>query len=276
MPRGHAVGDIMRMRLLLVLSICLGLAAACSRDEAPPPAAGAPAAPAAAAPAAAAAEPAVDRVFKVEELDQMLAPIALYPDSLLAQVLMAATYPGDVADAVAWSKANTSVTGDAAVVAVQTQPWDPSVQSLVAFPQALATLGQDPAWVQKLGDAFLAQPEDVMDSVQRLRRKAQGAGNLASNEYVNVSSQPAAAPAPAAGGGDGYSDDGATYSDGGDVINEGDTIIIEPAQSDTVYVPSYDPGTAYGAWDYPSYPPMYYPPSSYWYPGQALMTGLAW
>ncbi|MCM2319544.1 MAG: DUF3300 domain-containing protein, partial [Pseudomonas sp.] len=138
-------------------------------------------APPAAAPAAA--------VFRQEELDQMMAPLALYPDALLAQVLMASTYPGDVADAVAWSKANPKASGDDAVRQVADQPWDPSVQSLVAFPAVLVTLGQDPAWVQRVGDAFLAQPSDVMDSVQRLRRQAKAAGNLESNEQQTVTVQ---------------------------------------------------------------------------------------
>ena len=91
------------------------------------------------------------KTFSTEELDQMLAPVALYPDPLLAQLLMAATYPGDFADAVAWSKAHPDAKGDEAVLQVASQPWDPSVQALVAFPQALATLGQDLAWVQRLG-----------------------------------------------------------------------------------------------------------------------------
>ncbi len=111
--------------------------------------------------------------FKAEDLDQMLAPIALYPDPLLAQVLMACTYPAEVAEAAQWSQSNAKQKGDAAVTAVQGKPWDPSVKSLVAFPQALATMDQEPEWVQKVGDAFLAQPNDVMDSVQRLRAAAQ-------------------------------------------------------------------------------------------------------
>jgi len=127
-----------------------------------------------AAPAGAASASAV---FSEGEIDQMMAPIALYPDSLLAQLLMAATYPGDFADAVKWSAAHPDEKGDAAVTKVANQPWDPSVQSLVAFPQVLATFGKDPAWVQKVGDAFLAQPDAVMDSVQRLRAKAQAPGN---------------------------------------------------------------------------------------------------
>jgi hypothetical protein len=125
----------------------------------------------------------------------MMAQIALYPDPLLSQVLMAATYPDEFAQAVAWAKAHPDAKGDAAVKMVENQPWDPSVASLVAFPDALITLGDRPDYVRNLGDAFLAQPQDVMDSVQRLRRSAQKAGNLQSNEQVNVSVQ--AAPAPA-------------------------------------------------------------------------------
>ncbi|QSX79186.1 DUF3300 domain-containing protein [Agrilutibacter solisilvae] len=187
-------------------------------------------------------------MFRREELDQMVAPIALYPDELLAQVLMASTYPGDVADAVAWSKANPNAKGDDAVRQAGSQPWDPSVQALVAFPQALTVLGQDPGWVQRLGDAFLAQPGDVMDAVQRLRQKAQTAGNLQTNEYQRVSMEAAPpAPAPAVGG----------------VIEQApaQTIIIEAADPEVVYVPSYNPTEVYGSWDYPAYPPPYYPPS---------------
>ena len=262
----------MRIPLVFVVSAALLLASSCSRDKSATPAtAPAAAPPAAATPAAAAPAAAVPKqqVFGVEELDQMVAPIALYPDPLVAQVLMAATYPGDVSEAAAWAKANPDANGDAAVRQVANQPWDPSVQSLVAFPQALATLGQDPPWVQRLGDAFLAQPDDVMDAIQRLRHKAQSAGNLASNEYQKVSVQPAAAPAapePAMGSVESYP---------APVSNE--TIIIESADPETVYVPSYDPNTAYGQWDYPSYPPSYYPPPQSYYPmGGVLATGLAW
>ncbi|MGL4318645.1 MAG: DUF3300 domain-containing protein [Pseudomonas sp.] len=200
-----------------------------------------------------------EAVFSEQELDRMLAPLALYPDSLLAQVLMASTYPGDVADAVAWSRANPDSSGDTAVHAVASQPWDPSVQSLVAFPAALATLGQDPAWVQQVGDAFLAQPDAVMDSVQRLRRQAQAAGHLESNEQQRVTEQPAE-PAPAPSG-------------SGAVVQQPSTIIIEPAQPQVVYVPSYNPNVVYGTWPYPA-PPVYYPPPPGYYFGGALATGL--
>lgn len=261
----------MRVCHRCTLLLALLTLSACSDEEAPPqaqatasvPVAEVPvAAPAAVPPSVPVPAAAANALFGPEELDQMLAPLALYPDALLAQVLMAATYPGDVADAVAWSKAHPDSSGDVAVRAVAEQPWDPSVQSLVAFPAALAALGQDPTWVQRVGDAFLAQPDAVMDSVQRLRRKAQAAGHLESNEQQRVTVQPAApAPAPA---------------DSTVVVQQPaapSTIIIEPAQPQVVYVPSYNPNVVYGTWPYPS-PPAYYPPPPGYYFGSALATGL--
>ena len=204
-----------------------------------------PAPPAAAPAAAPAAKPA-----SKEQLEQLLSPIALYPDSLLSQVLMAATYPADVAEAAKWSKAHKDEKGDAAVKMVQDQAWDPSVQSLVAFPQILQVMGDQPDWVQKLGDAFLASSKDVLDAVQRLRQKAQQAGNLKSNEQqkVIVEQEP---------------------------TTQQTIIKVEPAQPETVYVPAYNPQVVYGTWPYPSYPPYYYPPPPYYYPGAALASGIA-
>lgn len=249
----------MRMPLLCVLSVVLCLDAAASMalaEDLPAP-----------DPAPAEARQAV---FNQEQLDQMLAPIALYPDPLLAQVLMASTYPGEVTEAVAWSKANPKAQGDDAVKQVAKQTWDPSVQSLVAFPQVLVVLGQDPVWVQRLGDAFLAQPDDVMASVQRLRHQAQTAGNLTSNQYQNVTVQaaPAAAPAPAPASSGGAQSAPASSS-------STSTIIIQPADPQVVYVPTYNPTTTYGTWAYPASPPVYYPPSPMYYAGTALMAGLA-
>lgn len=192
-------------------------------------------------------------VFSNAELDQMFASIALYPDPLLAQVLMASTYPGDVADAAKWSKANPDAKGESAVSQVASQPWDPSVQSLAAFPEVLASLGQDAAWVQRMGDAFLAQPDAVMDSVQRLRHEADQSGNLKSNEYQQVSTEPTTNPA--------YSTD--------------TTIIIEPSDPEVIYVPSYDPTVVYAGYGWGGYPPYYYP-APYYYPGAALATGIMW
>ncbi len=237
---------------------------------APAPAA-TPAAPVPAAPPTAAPAPA-QAVFRAEELDQMMAPIALYPDSLLAQVLMASTYPGNVADAVAWSKANPKASGDAAVRQVADQPWDPSVQSLVAFPAVLDTLGQDPAWVQRIGDAFLAQPDAVMDSVQRLRRQAQAAGHLESNEQQRVTVQSAAPGGPTTVV---QTEAPSSTTTVVQAPPAEQTIIIEPADPQVVYVPSYNPSTVYGTWPNPSYPPAYYPPSPGYYLGSALAAGLA-
>lgn len=138
----------------------------------------------------AAAEPEAKTAFTAAQIDQWVAPIALYPDSLLSQVLMAATYPANVVQAVQWSHDNPTLQGDAAIQAVSGQPWDPSVKSLVAFPQLMALMGENPTWVQNLGDAFLAQPQDVMDAVQRLRLLAQQTGSLKSTPQQTVSSTP--------------------------------------------------------------------------------------
>lgn len=183
--------------------------------------------------------------FKAEELDALLAPIALYPDSLLAQILMASTYPLEVVQAARWSKANPKLDGDAAVKKVEGESWDVSVKSLVAFPNVLEMMNEKLDWTQKLGDAFLAQQKDVAAAIQRLRRQAQNAGNLQSNQQQVVRS-------------------------------EAQTIIIEPAQPQVVYVPAYNPTVVYGTWPYPAYPPYYYPGVTAWYPGSAFVSGLAW
>jgi hypothetical protein len=124
--------------------------------------------------------------FKVEELEQLAAPIALYPDALVAQILMASTYPLEVVEAARWSKANPGIKEKALEDAMQQQKWDPSVKSLAAFPQVLAMMNEKLDWTQKLGDAFLAQQKELMDSVQRLRQKAQAAGHLKSSKEQTV------------------------------------------------------------------------------------------
>jgi hypothetical protein len=225
----------MAWRVGMAVVLALGAPVALAQSPAPAPAAQntstAPAAP----------------VFKKEQIDQFMAPIALYPDALLSQMLMASTYPADVADAAAWSKANPKATGDAAVKQVAGQPWDPSVQSLVAFPEALAQMGLHPDWVRNVGDAFLAQPDDVMASVQRLRAQAQKAGNLKTTDQQKVIVQQS--------------------------TPQTTVIEIEPANPQVVYVPSYNPTVVYGTWAYPAYPPPYYPPPpGYYHP---IATGLA-
>lgn len=198
--------------------------------------------------------------FSAEQLDQLTAPVALYPDTLLSQVLMAATYPADVAEAAKWSQQHPDQTGDDAVKVVGSQPWDPSVKALVAFPQVLAMMGNKPDWVQNLGDAFLASSQSVLDSVQRLRAKAQQAGNLKTNEQQKVVVQQAAATDQA---------QPQTAAPSQQII------VIEPADPQVVYVPSYNPTVVYGPWPYPAYPPYYYPPPPAYYPGTALASGIA-
>ncbi|HMK22141.1 MAG TPA: DUF3300 domain-containing protein, partial [Terriglobales bacterium] len=131
----------------------------------------------------------VSPAFSQQELDQMLAPIALYPDPLLSQILMAATYPLEIVEAARWVAANPGLQGDDAVRAVVAQSWDPSVKSLVAFPQILALMDQRLDWTQRLGNAFLAQQAQVMDTVQALRRRAESAGNLRSSDQMQVEDQ---------------------------------------------------------------------------------------
>ena len=188
--------------------------------------------------------------FKPEEIEALVAPIALYPDSLLSQVLMAATYPLEVVQAARWVKANPNVKGEAAVKAVESQPWDVSVKSLVAFPQALEPMNEKLDWTQKLGDAFLADQKAVLDAVQRLRQRADKSGNLKSNEQQKVIVEEAAP--------------------------QQTVIKIEPANPQVIYVPAYNPTVVYGAWAYPAYPPYYWPPPPYYYPGGALVAGFAW
>ncbi|MGW8185792.1 MAG: DUF3300 domain-containing protein, partial [Desulfobacterales bacterium] len=149
------------------------------------------------------------KAFKPEELEQILAPIALYPDSLLAQVLMASTYPLEVVQADRWAKQSTNLKGDALTAALEKQTWDPSVKSLVNFPEVLTMMSEKLDWTQKLGDAFLAQQKEVMDTVQKLRQKAEEAGNLKTTDEQKV-------------------------------VVEQEKIIIEPASPEVVYVPTYN------------------------------------
>lgn len=200
---------------------------------------------------------AVTKSFTQPQLDQLVAPIALYPDPVLAQILMASTYPSNVVQAVQWSRDNPKAQGDSAVKRVANQPWDPSVKSLVALPQLLALMGENPEWVQNLGDAFLAQPDDVMNSVQKLRQTAQKNGSLTSNAQQKVIIQPA----------------NTTRVPGKSttvVTSQPQTIIIEPTNPQVVYVPSYNPNVVYGTWATPAYPPVYLPPP----PGEQFTNGL--
>jgi hypothetical protein len=177
------------------------------------------------------------------ELDQLLAPIALYPDTLLSQILMASTYPLEVVEAARWSRANPGLKGNDAVSAVEQKDWDASVKALVAFPQVLAMMDERLEWTERLGDVFILQEPVVMETVQSLRQKAYAAGNLRSSEQVYVYPQ-------------------------------GEAIAIEPASPEVVYVPYYDPWLAYGTWWWPAYPPVYWAP----WPGYYVRPGIvfAW
>jgi hypothetical protein len=165
--------------------------------------------------------------FNVEQLDAMLAPIALYPDELLTQILMASTYPLQVVSAARWLEKdnNKTLKGDDLVKAMTDESWDPSVKSLVPFPQIIAMLNDNLEWTQQLGYAVATQQAAVLDSIQRLRRQAQKAGSLKTTEQQRV------------------------------VVQE-DTVVVQPANPETVYVPAYNPSEVYGEWPYPSYPPV--------------------
>lgn len=163
-------------------------------------------------------------------LDQLLAPIALYPDPLVAQILMAATYPLEVVEAHRWAQDpdNATLSGDALAAALADEPWAPGVKSLVQFPQVLAMMDGNLDWTERLGDAFLAEPAAVSDSIQRLRQSAAAAGTLKTTQQQVVTTTP-------------------------------QDITIEPAAPDVVYVPVYDPALVYGVWPYPGFPPYYFP-----------------
>jgi hypothetical protein len=177
------------------------------------------------------------------QIEQLVAPIALYPDSLLTQILMASTYPLEVVEAARWSRDNPDTKGSWLETAMQSQSWDPSVKALTAVPQTLQMMNDKLDWTQQLGDAFLAQQQDVLDAVQKLRAEAKAAGNLQSTpqQAVTTASPPA------------------------DSIVAGTTqpIVIQPVNPEIYYVPVYNPAVAYGTWDYPSYQPFYWSPPGF-------------
>jgi len=164
-----------------------------------------------------------------EELQQLVAPIALYPDALVSQILAGATYPTEIVEADRWMQEHSNLKGNDLANQVDKQPWDPSVKALTQFPSVLANLDKNLSWTSALGEAYVNQPEDVMDAVQVMRRRAQSAGNLKSNQQEKVTTQ-------------------------------GQTVVIEPADPEVVYVPAYDPWVIYGA-------PIVAWPGWFWYPG---------
>ncbi|MBU2180501.1 MAG: DUF3300 domain-containing protein, partial [Gammaproteobacteria bacterium] len=166
--------------------------------------------------------------FSQAELDQMLAPIALYPDTVLSHVLIAATYPLEIVKATRWLSTQSAMTSEQALKAAENEPWDPSVRALVAFPPLLTKMNNELEWTQKLGDAFLMQEEQLMATVQALRERAYAAGNLQDQEHIVVQRQEK-------------------------------VIVIEPRQPEVVYVPVYDTRVVYGDWMWREYPPIHWP-----------------
>src|SRR4051812_27650978 len=181
-----------------------------------------------------------------DQLDSLVAPVALYPDPLLAQVLAASSYPLEIIQLQQWLDKNKGLKDKQLADAVAKQPWDPSVQALAPLPEVVKRLADDIAWATDLGNAFLAQQSEVMDAVQRMRKKAQDKGNLKTTEQQKVETQ---------------------------VIESKQVIVIEPANPQVVYVPTYDPVVIYGPPVYP-YPPIYYPPAWYYPAGMAISFGM--
>jgi hypothetical protein len=190
------------------------------------------------------------QALSTQQIDQLVAPIALYPDNLLGQILTASTYPLEAVMAARWSAANPRVKGPQLEAAMQQQTWDPSIKALCAVPQVLAMMSDKLDWTQALGDAYLSQPDDIAAAVQRLRMKAQATGSLQSSSQQQVRHVPAPQP----------------------IIIDGrpqpDYIEIEPIDPGVLYVPIYDPYVVYGPWDYPAYRPFY------WYPPGYVSVGL--
>ncbi|MGE0765183.1 MAG: DUF3300 domain-containing protein [Hyphomicrobiaceae bacterium] len=188
-----------------------------------------------------------ERVYSMRELERLVAPIALYPDDLLTHVLMAATYPLDVVLAERWRSHNRSLKGRDLEEDLQDQLWDASVKALTAFPQVLTMMSEKLEWTQELGEAFIAQPDDVFAAVQALRARADASGTLKSVDKIKVRRE----------------------------VEGPQTIyIIEPYEPTVIYVPVYDPLVVYGVWPYPDYPPYYWYPRA-WRPGPAFWFGSA-
>jgi Protein of unknown function (DUF3300) len=195
------------------------------------------------APAVTQSQPQNEPTLSQAQIAQLVAPVALYPDPLLTQVLMASTYPLEVVEAARWSHDNPAVKGRALETAMQDQSWDPSVKALTAVPQTLEMMSDKLAWTEELGDAFLAQQQDVLNAVQKLRAEAQAAGNLKSTPQQVVTTEPAPSGVVASGG--------------------QPPIVIEPVNPDVYYVPVYNPAVVYGGWAYPAYQPFYWSPPGF-------------
>jgi len=235
-------------KILMALALVVALPAAAMAQATTP---AAPAAPSTQAQPASPPAPAVE-LLKPEQLEALVAPIALYPDELLANVLAASTYPLEVVQADRWLKDNKSLKGDALRTQVDKQSWDDSVKALASTADVLAMMSDKLDWTQKLGDAFLAQQPDVMDAIQRLRNKAYDNKKLATTKQQKVSVQ---------------------SQEGKQVV------VIQQANPEEMYVPYYDPATVYGTWPYAEYPPYYWGYPSYIGAGviaAGLAFGTAW
>src|SRR5712675_1633224 len=217
-------------KTLLALALLMTIPVAVSAQTPDnPPAPSSPAQPASQPP------PTVE-LLKPEQLDALVAPIALYPDMLLANVLAASTYPLEVVQADRWLTARKNLKGDQLKSELGKQSWDESVKALTSTASVLSMMNEKLDWTKGLGDAVLAQQPDVMEAIQRLRAKAQANNKLTTTKQQKVSVQQQ---------------------------QNKQTIVIEPAVPDTMYVPYYDPGVVYGAWPYTDYPPYYFAAPSY-------------
>ncbi|WP_396331062.1 DUF3300 domain-containing protein [Burkholderia anthina] len=262
-PR-HPVRTLIASSLIVSL---LGLSA-CNKNDS----ASTPSAPASDAGAASAPQPASTPVAytppSADQLYQMVAPIALFPDKLVALVLAGATYPDQIAAANTWGGQNPSLKGQALATAANTQPWDPSVKALTAFPAVLAQMASNPAWTTALGQAYYNDPTDVMNAIQVMRQRAQASGHLRSGSQLRITQVAPAAPANYAPSADAP----VLYSGPAIIPPPEQAIEIEPAQPDVVYVPSYNPTVVYGE-PVSSYPGYVYQPPAYT-TGEAVAAGV--
>ena len=181
-----------------------------------------------------------------DQLDSLVAPIALYPDPLLSQTLVASTYPLEIVQLQQWLAQNKNLKDKALTDAAMKQPWDASIQAMAVLPDVVKQLADNIKWTTDLGNAFLAQQSDVMDAVQRMRAKAKDKGNLKTTEQQKVETQ---------------------------TVENKQVIVIQPSSPEVVYVPSYNPTVVYGPPVY-AYPPIYYPPPGYYAAGMAISFGV--
>jgi hypothetical protein len=235
--RAHASVRYMLLLALGITSCLSGIPLALAQDQQSQP------------------QPASQQILTQQEIEQLVAPIALYPDPLLAQILTASTYPLEVVMAARWRQQNPNIKGADLEKAMQQRPWDPSVKGLTSVPQVLAMMNDKLDWTQQLGEAFLAQPNDVQNAIQTLRQKAESTGSLKSSKQQKVSTIPAP-PSP-------------------NYVGPPEYIVIESAEPEYIYVPVYDPGVVFGVgfWE-PAYRPFFwYPP--WWTVGPAFGFGAA-